>query len=282
MELSNIQYATIVKRPSATCKTPYVADIQINGQENFLGHCPALGCCGLSDKGSTVLVTPVESKTKSKTNVCQYRVDLAIYEEDDNKVIVGINPKLAEHIMYGLLEKNAVPFLKIQSFEREKKMLNSRFDFMGIDETERTFVMEIKNVPLADYVDVPKKERKKYNTSHLPFDEKIAYFPDGYRKNSTDVVSPRALKHIEELETVAKTTDMRPILCFLVQRPDVTTFQPSNIDLTYKRAVQHAWKNGVEIYALQMVWDENGICNYKKNLPVVLFEEYGPQILTEE
>jgi DNA-binding sugar fermentation-stimulating protein len=109
-----------------------------------------------------------------------------------------------------------------------------------------------------------KKERKKYNTSHLPFDEKIAYFPDGYRKNSTDVVSPRALKHVEELEIVARTTDYRAILCFIVQRPDVATFQPSNIDLTYKAAVQRAWKNGVEIYALQNVWNKEGKCTYKK------------------
>ena len=45
------------------------------------------------------------------------------------------------------------------------------------------------------------KDRKyKNEIKNKKFNDKIAYFPDGYRKNSTDVVSPRALKHIEELE----------------------------------------------------------------------------------
>ena len=272
MELINYCEANIVKRPSASCKTPYVADIEINSTA-YMGHCPALGCCGLSDKGCSVIVVPISSAK------CQYRVELAVVNENEKEIIVGINPKLAEEIMKKMLETNSCPFVNVKSFAREKTLLNSRFDFMGIDQEDRTFVIEIKNVPLADYVDVPKKERKKYNTSHLPFDEKIAYFPDGYRKNSTDVVSPRALKHVQELEIVAKTTDYRAILCFIVQRSDVATFQPSNIDLTYKAAVQRAWKNGVEIYALQNVWDKEGKCTYKKSLPVVLFEQYGPYLL---
>ena len=41
----------IVKRPSAKCKTPYVADVILKERnESILGHTPALGCCGLSDK----------------------------------------------------------------------------------------------------------------------------------------------------------------------------------------------------------------------------------------
>ena len=35
--------------------------------------------------------------------------------------------------------------------------------------------------------------------SDKKFNEKIAYFPDGYRKNKSTVVSERALKHINEL-----------------------------------------------------------------------------------
>ena len=46
--------------------------------------------------------------------------------------------------------------------------------------------MEVKNVPLA-------KLNKSTN-------EMISFFPDGYRKSKKDVVSPRALKHIQELE----------------------------------------------------------------------------------
>ena len=120
-------------------------------------------------------------------------------------------------------------------------------------------------------VDVPKKDRKKYDTSHMDYDQKIAYFPDGYRKNSTDVVSPRALKHIQELEEMVQTESApRAILCFIVQRTDACVFQPSNIDLTYKAAVQKAVSNGVEVYALQFEWNTQGECVFRKMLPVNL------------
>ena len=273
MQLSSFVHGIIVKRPSAVCKTPYVADICLDTTSDtlpLLGHCPALGCCGLSDKDARVILTPlVGGNTK-----CQYRVELAVVEERGRIQYVGINPKLAEQLMYRMLETNTCPFLPIQSFGREKTFLNSRFDFAGTDLSGRSFVMEIKNVPLADYVDVPKKERKKYQTDHMEYDQKIAYFPDGYRKNSTAVVSPRALKHIEELETIARTTEIRAILCFMVQRTDAAVFQPSNIDLTYKAAVQRAWEKGVELYAVQIRWTPEGTSEFVRLLPIVLYEDH--------
>ena len=283
MWLLQLSRATIMQRPSASCKTPYVADLFLQDTHtphlgSVLGHCPALGCNGLSDKGAEVFVTPmIPGKAK-----CQYRVDLAIHRDtpDSVPIIVGINPKLAEQVMYYYLRENICPFVRVASFQREQSLLNSRFDFIGKDSNGRTFVIEIKNVPLADAFNVSKKERKKLNGSSSPSScssqEKIAYFPDGYRKHSTDVVSPRALKHIMELEQIATTTDFRAILCFVVQRPDATRFEPSNSDLTYKEAVQCAWKNGVEIYAVQVEWTEAGQCLYKGLLPVVLFDTYGP------
>lgn len=270
-----LQCVNIIKRPSSTCKTPYVADICINN-ETKLAHAPALGCCGLSDKDKTVMV----SKLNNQKTKCDYRIELATFYEREKKIIVGINPKLAENIVNNLLNLKQLSFLQdYKLFKKEQKILNSRFDFYGIDKNNREFYMEIKNVPLADYVDVPKKERKNFNGIELSKDinDKIAYFPDGYRKSGTEIVSPRALKHIEELEVIAKTTKYRTIMCFVVQREDVSHFQPSNIDPIYKEAVKKAWLNGVEIRAIQVVWDETGNCSLKNdNLPVVLFESYGP------
>ena len=37
-KLENIQRATIVKRPSAYCKTPYVADIITEDEKKTMGH----------------------------------------------------------------------------------------------------------------------------------------------------------------------------------------------------------------------------------------------------
>lgn len=276
-KLENPVVTTIVKRPSAVCKTPYVADICVSG-ENVLAHCPALGCSGLSENGSTVLLCPM----KSKNTKCSYSVELAIFEEKGKQTIVGINPKMAETIVSKSLENNYVGFLKDQTdTKREVKYLNSRFDFTGVDKNGRPYIMEIKNVPLADYVDVPKKERKKYKNieNTKQYNEKISYFPDGYRKNNTDIVSPRALKHIEELTTIATTTDYRTILCFVIQRTDVMHFQPSAIDPTYRAAVQNAWKKGVEIRTIQVEWNIEGQCTYvSDSLPIMLFDEFGPYL----
>ena len=100
-----------------------------------------------------------------------------------------------------------------------------------------------------------------------------AYFPDGYRKNSTDVVSPRALKHIQELEYIAKKRTVRAILCFVIQRSDAKQFQTSNVDLIYKDAVKQAYQNGVEIKTIQVDWNKQGQCHFIRNdLPISLKE----------
>jgi hypothetical protein len=68
--------------------------------KEILGHSPSLGCCGLADKGASVLMTPTSNPTSgsAKQPVCSYRIDLAIYKEDDKEIIVGINPKMGETI----------------------------------------------------------------------------------------------------------------------------------------------------------------------------------------
>jgi DNA-binding sugar fermentation-stimulating protein len=273
--LNGVTRGLITSRPSKTCKTPYVADIVIDGDDTSeeLCHSPSLGCCGLAEKGKTVILSKLQGgKTK-----CSHRVELAILTEERNperEIIIGINPKLGETIAELCLQKDCVLGLtNIQSYRRETKMLNSRFDFTGVDENGREFIMEVKSVPLADYVDVPKKERKNYKKEieEAAQDDKISYFPDGYRKNSTEVVSPRALKHITELKEIVTTTDKRAILCFIIQRTDVKQFQPSNIDLVYKEAVIDAWKSGVEIKTLQVEWNREGECVFVRNdLPINL------------
>jgi len=258
----------VVKRPSKNCKSPYVADVIIDGSE-LMCHSPALGCCGLSDTNSCVLLSKIEKKNTKQ--VCEYKIELSHLSEGEHKIIIGINPKLAEEIAESALINNCVANLtNVISYKREITIMNSRFDFAGIDNNDKPFVMEIKNVPLADYVDVHKKDRKKYDCKDIPFNEKISYFPDGYRKKTTDVVSPRALKHIEELEKIAQS-DVRAILCFVIQRNDVKHFQTSNVDLIYKEAVYKAWKNGVEINTIQVEWNQSGICNFIRNdLPISL------------
>lgn len=261
-QLTQLTYGKIIKRPSASCKTPYVADVTINGQESsVLAHTPALGCCGLSDKDSHVFMTQATSK-----NICSYKVQLAsLYEPKIGKnILIGINPKLAEELVMSSLQQNLLGFLKdLKSFQREKKIenTNSRFDFVGIDVDDKPFVMEVKCVPLADYVDCTAKDRKAYSDEsfeNVPYNQKIAYFPDGYRKKAKDPVSPRALKHLNDLMMLSNEGTYRTIMCYVIQREDVSSFQPSVIDEAYRNMFYKAQEAGVEMHAIQFVWNEDG------------------------
>lgn len=278
IRLHNVQKAKIINRPSKTCKTPYVADIILEREDGTYdendtlhqAHCPSLGCCGLCEKQSIVYVCPIEEKKKK---VCSYVVYLSHFEEVDkhHQEIIGIHPKLAEQIVNMCLDKNLLSMIKTSDFRREVKMLNSRFDFSGVTQEGEQFVLEVKNVPLADYADCSKKDRKKMDFSKKIATEKISYFPDGYRKKKNDVVSPRALKHIRELEEIKKTTSIKPYICYVIQRTDSNIFQTSVMDPIYRDAVHQAIESGVNIIVIGVQWKSNGECifirdNYEINI----------------
>ena len=47
-------------------------------------------------------------------------------------------------------------------------------------------------------------------------------------------------------------------MCYVVQREDVSSFQPSVLDETYREAF-YKRENGVEMYAIQFSWSINGV-----------------------
>ena len=133
--------------------------------------------------------------------------------------------------------------------------------------------MEVKNVPLADYVDCYAKERKNMDFADREINSKIAYFPDGYRKKLKDTVSPRALKHISELTSIKRRhkEKIRTIMCYVIQRTDVSSFQASNVDPIYKSAFKKAIETGVEVITLQVSWSQNGVAKFiRDDVPVNL------------
>ncbi len=151
--------------------------------------------------------------------------------------------------------------------------MDSRFDFTGVDQDGIPFIMEVKNVPLADYEDVSSVDRKKMDFTGRQFDTKVAYFPDGYRKKSSDPVSPRALKHIRELTLIKKETKTRCIMCYVIQRTDVNRFQPSIIDPEYREAFKTAIDSGVEIITMVIRWTKEGEAYFvRDDLPITPFD----------
>ena len=283
LKLDNLVEGTIVKRPSKLVKSPYVADVVINDAE-ILAHTAALGCCGLCEAGATILLAPMKKNTKkpdsekTESTKCLYSVQLSIINDKNNEIVIGVYPKLAELLVENCLTKNYLTILqKIRKYKREtaifvENKVDSRFDFSGIDNNNIPFIMEVKNVPLADYEDITAKDRKNKCYDDRPYDSKVAYFPDGYRKKSSDPVSPRALKHIRELTLIKKESITRCIMCYVIQRTDVNRFQPSIIDPEYRQAVKEAIEAGVEIITLVIKWTNTGEAYFvRDDLPITPF-----------
>jgi len=279
-KIDNLIEGQIIKRPSKYIKTPYVADIlPVSSQEEVLGHTASLGCCGLADVGASILMTlSPESKTKPKNQAnmkCTHTVYLSLLKHETREQIIGIHPKIAEQLVESALKGNKLSILQnIKRYRREtsiyiKDKIDSRFDFTGIDENGVPFIMEVKNVPLADYEDVSVKERCNMDFTGYDYNSKVAYFPDGYRKKSSDTVSPRALKHIKELTLIKEETSVRSIMCYVIQRTDVNRFQPSVIDPEYRQAFKDAVKSGVEIITMVVSWNRNGEAYFvRDDLPI--------------
>jgi len=271
VKLGSVYEALVVKRPSKTSKTPYVADITIDGGDTeHMAHTAALGCCGMVDKDRLVIMKDVHNKK----NICKFKIMLAINVERGIKNIIGIDPKIAEELVETAMNKNLLSTLRnVRKYKREKTISTSRFDFIGIDQNKIPFIMEVKNVPLADYVDCYAKERKNMDFSDRDINDKIAYFPDGYRKKQKDTVSPRALKHITELTEISKkyTNRVRTIMCYVIQRRDVSSFQASNVDPIYKAAFKKAVESGVEVITLQIGWASSGVAEFiRDDVPINL------------
>ena len=72
---------------------------------------------------------------------------------------------------------------------------------------------------------------------------------------------------LAELKEIAQNHNKRAILCFVIQREDVSEFQISNLDAVYKNAIYDAISCGVEIKIVQVKWTREGKC-YLINIDV--------------
>ena len=285
LQVVGITEATILHRPSLKCPDVNVlSDVLITkDNKEVLAHTPSMGCDGLAETDACVFVAlcpPEEDELSIATNGEQFThtVFLSKFKEsEENEQIIGINPNVAMEIMESAIEKNLMKILPpVKQFKRNVPMrlegkVDSAFSFVGICNDNIPFIMEVKNVPLADYEDITAKERAKMDFSNRDFNSKVAYFPDGYRKKSSDPVSPRALKHIRELTLIKSETNTRCIMCYVIQRTDANRFQPSVIDPEYRNAFKEAINAGVEIITMVVKWTKQGEAYFvRDDLPISL------------
>lgn len=243
---------TVEARPSKVVRTPYVCDISIDGS-TCQAHTPSLGCNGMVDKGATVIAVKREG-TKGK---CSHGVIASLVDDNGKTIVVGVDPSLAERFAGDILSIGIGDTLRVKPgvpLHAQKTYGDCRFDYCGIADDGRPFICEVKNVSIAEYDDIPPKQRAKTCYTGRDPMTKIALFPSGYKpKGQTH--SERALKHTNMLTKIKRENPlMRCVILFVVQRDDAVVFQPCNGDQHYKDALNEAYESGVEVYAVRVSW----------------------------
>jgi DNA-binding sugar fermentation-stimulating protein len=263
-EVPQLIEAIVKHRPSKVVKSPYLADIIIDGQE-YLCHSPSLGCCNLIVANSKCFVTP--KITANKNVKSKYSLDVVL----DKQTRVGVNPTYANYIIFNAINLNLIKDIPILTeLKKEVKKGDSRLDMIGKTDSKNYYI-EVKSVPIASHKNCTDKEYKKLDLSKYNNNELIAVFPVGSKKIlCKDAISPRAIKHIEELEKIKiNEENAECYLIFVIQRSDCKYFQTSDLDPIYKSAVKKASDNGVIIKAYQVVWIDNKVF-WDKELIVLL------------
>lgn len=288
-KMDNLIPGIITQRPSKVIRSPYVADVILKSEaEEILEssmdstdsseikssattyqlHTPSLGTLGLSEPGSEILMFANPNKNAK----CHYRTFLSVQREKNHKYQVCIRPDSAEKIVEICLKNSYIHSLEnLKSLKKQVTMKKgteheSRFDFTGLDENDHQFILEVKYVPIASYLNMDHKFQDKIDFSDAtkyPWDQKIALFPSGPINKQTGTISERALKHIRAMKTIQQEKNQagdkfRTIICYVVQREDAATLEISNWDTIYHKAVDKALKTGVEKIVLFCKWTADG------------------------
>ena len=194
----------------------FLADVKLDDGRVVTAHCTNSGSMKSAlEEGAPVYLTPVDDPNR-KTRFTWEMIWL-------NDHWVGINTNHPNQIAYEAIKNGDIARLKgYQQVRREVTWQGSRFDIYAENDREKCFV-EVKNVTMKA--------------------GKCALFPDA--------VTKRGKKHLDTLVKV-KQEGMRAVMLYVVQRMDVEVFGPAaDIDPGYARSLQEAYKQGVEIIAVQ-------------------------------
>lgn len=265
-KFNDLLQGKITSRPSKKIKSPYMADVLIN-KTNELAHSPGLGLCGFITIDSKVLL----SKSKNPNRKSKYTIEMVeIINDDNKKVWVGANPVTSNLYFKNIIEKELLSFFpKIINIKQEYKFkkYDSRFDFYLEDENKK-YLVEIKNVPLVDYPENKMPTFRKFPIRKTK--KRNAIFPDGYQGKKDICVSPRALKHLQELLKIhKKEKDITPVLIFVVQREDCHGFTPNfDKDPVYSNELKKAHNEGLLIKAIMLKLGPKNV-KFIKELPII-------------
>jgi DNA-binding sugar fermentation-stimulating protein len=239
---------TVVKRPSAVIKSPYVADVITDDGRAGLCHTPGLGCCGLVEPGRIIYGTA--SRDSAKTD---YTAQVAECADSDGIYYVGIHPMVSQAAARGLLDTvwaNAKWKSEVAVDD------HTRLDYVGTCASGKKVYVEIKTAMVSLETSVGRRDRR-------------AVFPEGYRKKKGEPVSPRAIKHAETLGALCAHEETEAaVLVFLVPRSDCGGGMKVNrTDPAYVRAVTDAIRKGMIVRAFALDYGLDGTVCLAEEVP---------------
>lgn len=239
---------TVVKRPSATIKSPYVADVRYDDGRLALCHTPGLGCCGLVEAGRRIYVC--DGSAGSKTDCVAH---IAECSDSEGVFYNGIHPMVSQAAARGLLSHISKEASWVSEVTVED---GTRLDYVGTLPNGRKIYVEIKNAMVSLEMMVLRKERR-------------AVFPEGFRKKAGEPVSPRALKHAQVLQRLLTAADTEACyLLYTVPRTDCGDGMTINArDPIYYSAVRDAIRSGVKIRAFALDYQLDGTVHFHKEVP---------------
>lgn len=244
--LPPLQKVLVVKRPSATIKSPYVADVQLEDGTIALCHTPGLSCSGLVVPGRTIYVS--QSSKGSKT---AYTAQISDNTDSEGKYYVGIHPMISQKVASKLLHN-----ISEDAFWKTEVKLSkeTRLDFVGTLSSGKKIYVEVKNAMISFCEELRLRRR--------------AIFPDGYRKSKDATISPRAVKHAETLTELMKDENTHSAyLLFIVPRSDCCDGLELNpTDPTYCNAVRNALNAGVQVKVFGLDFHLDGTIGLFKEL----------------
>lgn len=214
----------------------FLADVETAGGV-ITAHCPNTGSMlGCTAPGSRVWLS------KAATAGRKYAHTWEIVEVNGS-TLVGINTGLSNRLVREAVENGTIGPLQGYRVIRGEVRYGeegSRIDFLLESDRGRRCYLEVKNVTAA-------------------VQDGIALFPDA--------VSERGTKHLREMMHTVRAGH-RAVLCFCVQRGDVTEVRPADaIDPVYGKTLREALARGVEAMAWRATVSPQGI-TLRDPLPV--------------
>jgi len=216
----------------------FLADVRLTDGEVITVHTANTGSMlGCAEPGSRVWL----SRSANTTRKYPYSWEIT---ETMGGVRVGINTALPNRLVKEAIDRGVIHELQGYTHLRSEVPFGSegsRVDWLLEREDGPPCYLEVKNVTAAV--------------------GETAIFPDA--------VSARGAKHLREL-TLMVEQGQRGVLCFCVQRGDVSAVRPADeIDAVYGDTLRKAVACGVEVIAYRAEVSPVAI-NLQQRLPVIL------------